>query len=68
MVGTVIEIGPLVKSVKIGDDVAVGCIIDACLRCDMCQQGKENYCKNGGPTHAYNSLKNHGHIHGNLSV
>ena len=57
LVGVVSEIGPEVTNVKVGDEVGVGCCIDACLDCEMCGGGEENYCDNGGQTHTYNTLK-----------
>lgn len=39
--GVVTEVGPDVTRVKVGDKVGVGCIVDACLDCDMCREGHE---------------------------
>jgi uncharacterized zinc-type alcohol dehydrogenase-like protein len=36
--------------------VGVGCIIDACLDCEYCKNGDEQYCESG-MTHTYNSMK-----------
>jgi uncharacterized zinc-type alcohol dehydrogenase-like protein len=55
--GIVTEVGPDVTKVKVGDRVGVGCIVDACLDCDMCRDGHEMLCENGGSTHTYNSMK-----------
>lgn len=63
--GTVVEVGAKVTKVKVGDNVGVGCIADACLGCDTCKGGDEQYCEKGGNTHTYNSMKTHGHIGGN---
>ncbi len=65
LVGTVVEVGPKVTKVKVGDNVGVGCIIDSCLACDSCHQGDEQYCEKGGNTHTYNSMKTYGHVGGN---
>lgn len=43
--GVVTEIGADVSRFAVGDAVAVGNIVDACLRCDMCTSGQENYCR-----------------------
>lgn len=43
--GVVTEVGAEVTRFAIGDPVAVGNIVDACLRCDMCANGQENYCQ-----------------------
>ena len=56
IVGEVISIGPKVCTMKIGDNVAVGWVIDACLTCDTCYDGSEHYCEEG-PTHTFNSMK-----------
>ncbi len=47
IVGRVLEVGPEVKRYKVGDKVAVGCMVDSCQRCDQCHQGHEQYCRNG---------------------
>ncbi|MGO2606949.1 MAG: alcohol dehydrogenase catalytic domain-containing protein, partial [Brachybacterium tyrofermentans] len=44
-IGVVTEIGPEVQRFAIGDVVAVGNIVDACLVCDMCTAGQENFCR-----------------------
>lgn len=46
IVGRVIQVGKDVKKYKIGDHVAVGCMVDSCLSCDPCRQGEEQYCLN----------------------
>lgn len=43
--GVVTEIGPAVRRFRVGDAVAVGNIVDACLVCDMCTAGQENFCR-----------------------
>lgn len=54
IVGRVIEIGPDVMRHKVGDIVAVGCLVDSCQHCDQCDHGEEQYCRNGR-TDSYNS-------------
>ncbi len=46
-VGTVVEIGPSVKSVRVGDRVLVSCIT-ACGACRFCRQGRYGQCLGGG--------------------
>lgn len=46
-VGTVVEIGPGVKTVSIGDRVLVSCI-SACGRCRFCREGRYGQCLGGG--------------------
>lgn len=54
IVGRVIEVGSEVTKYKIGDHVAVGCMVDSCMTCDQCITGEEQYCRNG-MTQTYNS-------------
>ena len=68
LIGTVVEVGPKVTKVKVGDNVGVGCMIDSCLDCEACTAGDEIYCMKGGSTHTYNSTKTYGHIPGNPDV
>ena len=53
IVGRVIEIGSEVKHYKIGDAVAVGCMVDSCQHCDQCRKGEEQLCREGN-TSTYN--------------
>jgi uncharacterized zinc-type alcohol dehydrogenase-like protein len=54
IVGRVTGIGADVTRYKIGDRVAVGCIVDSCQHCDQCHKGEEQYCRNGR-TDTYNA-------------
>jgi uncharacterized zinc-type alcohol dehydrogenase-like protein len=45
IVGRVIEVGPKVKKYRIGDHVAVGCMVDSCQHCDQCRKGEEQLCR-----------------------
>ncbi|VUD69309.1 NADP-dependent alcohol dehydrogenase C 1 [Thalassocella blandensis] len=47
IVGKVIEIGSDVTRFKVGDKVAVGCMVDSCQDCDQCHDGQEQYCRHG---------------------
>lgn len=47
IVGRVLEVGSGVTKYKIGDHVAVGCMVDSCLACDQCHQGEEQFCREG---------------------
>lgn len=47
IVGHVKAVGEDVSGFAEGDRVAVGCMVDACLECDHCQQGLEQYCLHG---------------------
>jgi uncharacterized zinc-type alcohol dehydrogenase-like protein len=47
IVGRVIEVGPSVSRYKVGDHVAVGCMVDSCQVCDQCHKGEEQLCREG---------------------
>jgi uncharacterized zinc-type alcohol dehydrogenase-like protein len=55
IVGVVEEIGAEVSKFKVGQNVAVGCLVDSCLQCENCEANQENYCMNG-TTPTYNGL------------
>jgi uncharacterized zinc-type alcohol dehydrogenase-like protein len=54
IVGRLIEVGGDVKRHKIGDHVAVGCMVDSCQHCDQCRKGEEQLCREGN-SQTYNS-------------
>ncbi|MDV7210617.1 NAD(P)-dependent alcohol dehydrogenase [Azotobacter beijerinckii] len=54
IVGRVTEVGSAVSRYKVGDAVAVGCLVDSCQECDHCHHGEEQFCSNGR-TDTYNS-------------
>lgn len=45
VVGKVSKVGEAVKKFKVGDIVAVGCMIDSCGSCFSCRNGEEQYCE-----------------------
>ena len=47
IVGRVPEVGSGVTKYKVGDNVAVGCMVDSCLSCDQCHHGEEQFCREG---------------------
>ena len=61
LAGIVTKVGSKVEKVKVGDHVGVGCIVDACLKCQSCKDGEENYCENGH-TMTYDTKITHGHL------
>ena len=67
ILGRVLEVGSKVTKVKVGDNVGVGVFVDACLNCDMCRDGDENYCMNG-MVGTYNGDKKYGRVGGNQTV
>lgn len=58
IVGTVTDIGAEVTKHKVGDTVAVGCMVDSCMECDQCTAGWEVFCREGC-TQTYNSPDRH---------
>lgn len=63
IVGTVSKVGGKVTKHKVGDLVAVGCIVDSCRTCSQCLEDEENYCAETN-TQAYNDPERRfpGHI------
>ena len=47
IVGRVTGAGKLVSRFKVGDVVAVGCMVDSCRECEYCKEGLEQYCEPG---------------------
>ncbi|WP_158817500.1 NAD(P)-dependent alcohol dehydrogenase [Methylocapsa sp. S129] len=47
IVGRVIDVGSNARRYKIGDHVAVGCMVDSCQECDQCRRGEEQLCRRG---------------------
>jgi len=64
VVGTVTEVGPGVKKLKVGDKVGVGCMVDSCLDCESCKSGEEQYCLSGC-VQTYNHSKLYTRVGGN---
>jgi uncharacterized zinc-type alcohol dehydrogenase-like protein len=68
IVGRVISVGPNVNRHKVGDLVAVGCLVDSCRHCANCSADEEQYCQNGS-TGTYNGADKYlgGHTYGGYS-
>lgn len=56
IIGWVIEVGVNVICFKVGDYVGVGCMVDLCCYCDVCDQDLEQYCQKG-VMFIYNSIE-----------
>jgi uncharacterized zinc-type alcohol dehydrogenase-like protein len=68
IVGRVIEVGPEVSRYKVGDHVAVGCMVDSCQVCDQCHKGEEQLCREGNTgTYASTDRVTGEHTHGGYS-
>ncbi|MBG6290156.1 NAD(P)-dependent alcohol dehydrogenase [Pseudomonas nitroreducens] len=53
IVGRVSAVGSKVTRYRVGDAVAVGCMVDSCQVCDQCRKGEEQLCREGN-TQTYN--------------
>ena len=58
IVGEVTAVGAEVTRHRVGDTVAVGCMVDSCMACDQCLEGWEVFCREGC-TQTYNSPDRH---------
>ncbi|ODS80682.1 MAG: hydroxyacid dehydrogenase [Cytophagaceae bacterium SCN 52-12] len=47
IVGRVTKTGAGVTKIRVGDLVAVGCMVDSCRECGQCRNGSEQYCEKG---------------------
>ena len=47
IVGRVKAVGSEVGTFKVGELVAVGCMVDSCRSCSSCEEGLEQYCETG---------------------
>lgn len=60
IIGKVKQVGKEVKKYKIGDVVAVGCMVDSCGKCGNCKDDFEQFC-NEGSIFTYNSKDRQDH-------
>ncbi|MEP7317074.1 MAG: NAD(P)-dependent alcohol dehydrogenase [Sphingomicrobium sp.] len=58
IVGTVTDVGADVTKHKVGDTVAVGCMVDSCMECKQCKEGWEIFCEKG-MVGTYNGIDKH---------
>lgn len=47
IVGTITELGDGVSQFGVGEQVAVGCMVDSCRHCEFCNAGEEQFCVEG---------------------
>ncbi len=62
IVGHVARVGSEVKSFKVGDLAAVGCMVDSCRECPSCTAGEEQYCDRPAPVYTYNAKDKQGNL------
>jgi alcohol dehydrogenase (NADP+) len=58
IVGRVVKVGKDVNKFREGDTVAVGCMVDSCLKCTNCKENLEQFCEKG-TIFTYNSPDKH---------
>ena len=58
IVGQVTAVGAEARRYRVGDWVAVGCLVDSCKSCSECTDGREQYCRTGA-TLTYNGKDRH---------
>lgn len=58
IVGRVTKVGNAVSRYKVGEMVAIGCMVDSCRECAQCKQGNEQYCEKGN-IQTYNGHDKH---------
>ncbi|MDO5675934.1 MAG: NAD(P)-dependent alcohol dehydrogenase [Propionibacteriaceae bacterium] len=56
--GVITEVGSEVTEFAVGDRVGVGCFVDSCRECEMCEAGEENFClsRTHGTVGTYNAI------------
>jgi uncharacterized zinc-type alcohol dehydrogenase-like protein len=47
IIGRVTQVGDGVSKHKVGDLVAIGCMVDSCQTCDQCEVDDEQFCRDG---------------------
>lgn len=57
IVGRVTAVGSAVTRYKVGDAVAVGCMVDSCQECDHCHDGEEQFCEQRTDTYNAHDLR-----------
>ena len=50
LAGVVTQVGSSVTKYAVGDRVGVGCFVDSCGKCELCQRGQEQFCTGTEPT------------------
>ena len=58
IIGKITHLGSEVKKFKVGEIVAVGCMVDSCRKCESCSESLEQYC-DAPATFTYNDKDRH---------
>lgn len=58
IVGRITKVGDKVSKFRVGDVVAVGCMVDSCRECEQCKMSHEQYCEEGN-IQTYNGHDKH---------
>ena len=59
--GIVKAVGSDVTKFKVGDCVGVGCFVDSCMSCELCDRGEQNMCRTHVQTYSTNYPTGKGH-------
>jgi alcohol dehydrogenase (NADP+) len=59
--GTITAVGGDVTKFTVGDHAGVGCLVDSCRECKVCEAGLESYCR-GGKVLTYNGVGRDGNV------
>ena len=59
--GTIAAVGSDVTKFTVGDHAGVGCLVDSCRECNVCEAGLESYCRTGKVL-TYNGVGRDGNV------
>jgi uncharacterized zinc-type alcohol dehydrogenase-like protein len=59
--GTIAAVGSDVTKFTVGDHAGVGCLVDSCRECNVCEAGLESYCR-AGKVLTYNGVGRDGNV------
>jgi len=59
--GTITAVGSDVTKFTVGDHAGVGCLVDSCRECSVCEAGLESYCRTGKVL-TYNGVGRDGNV------
>lgn len=56
LAGVCVAVGERVTRVRVGDHIGVGCMVDSCLNCAACRDGREQHCTKQIGTYGYKDV------------